>query len=167
MFSREAFRLIVDWLPQVVADGDDQVGRANMAQAALYAGIAVANAGAGAVHALAYPLGGKISLPHGFANGMLLPHVLRRNVDVCPAAYAGIGAIVSQIGARSRRDDVVQVVGEMLQKLDAPTKLSEYGVERTALPGLAAQASEIRRLLDNNVREFGQQEILAIYEAAW
>ena len=76
LYSRAAFRLGMTWLPRVVADGEDLEARGKMAQAALYAGIAVANAGAGAVHALAYPLGGRIGLPHGIANAILLPHVL-------------------------------------------------------------------------------------------
>ena len=165
LYSREAYRLIMAWLPRALADGDDLEARGKMAHAALYAGIAVANAGAGAVHALAYPLGGRASaLPHGIANAILLPHVLRRNIAACPGAYAALGNENDARGAAVAADAVLDAVRELL---DAPTRLADFGVQRAALPALAQEAHTIRRLLDNNVRRFEVDEIEALYAAAW
>ncbi len=168
LYSREAYQLIMEWLPRALADGDDLEARGKMAHAALYAGIAVANAGAGAVHALAYPLGGRASaLPHGIANAILLPHVLRRNIAACPDAYAALGNENDARGAAAEADAVLDAVRELLDALETPARLADFGVQRAALPALAQEAHTIRRLLDNNVRRFEVDEIEALYAAAW
>ena len=167
LYSRAAFRLGMTWLPRVVADGEDLEARGNMAQAALYAGIAVANAGAGAVHALAYPLGGRIGLPHGIANAILLPHVLQRNMAGYPDSYAALCEESDTRGDETRSSRVLDEIQELLQSLETPARLAEFGVQKAALPALAEEACAIRRLLDNNVRDFGREEVLAVYEAAW
>ena len=167
LYSREAFRLIMAWLPRVLASPHDLDARSKMAQAALYAGIAVANAGAGAVHALAYPLGGRISVPHGIANAILLPHVLQENLAASPAAYAALCDETDPCGAQSQGDGLLDAVQRLLCTLETPTRLAEFGVQQNALPSLAEEAHGIRRLLDNNVRDFSPVEIEALYEAAW
>ena len=167
MYSREAFQLIMAWLPRVLADVKDLEARGKMARAALYAGIAVANAGAGAIHALAYPLGGSISVPHGIANAILLPHVLQRNMAGFPESYAALCGENTVHSNQARSDRVLEEVHTLLQDLQTPTRLADYGVQKATLPALAAEASKIRRLLDNNVRSFSPEEVLAVYEAAW
>ena len=168
LYSREAFRLIMAWLPRTLENGDDLAARDNLAQAALYAGIAVANAGAGAVHALAYPLGGQTTgLPHGIANAILLPHVLRQNVAACPDAYAGLCAEETAPGARPQANAAFDAVQALLAALRAPARLSDFGVRQAALPALAQEARTIRRLLDNSVRDFSLSEIESLYTAAW
>ena len=167
IYSREAFQLIMAWLPRVLADGKDLEARSKMARAALYAGIAVANAGAGAIHALAYPLGGRINVPHGIANAILLPHVLQRNMAGFPESYAALCDESAMNSDRARSKRVLEEVRTLLQSLQTPARLADYGVQKAALPALAAEAGKIRRLLDNNVRSFSPEEILAVYEAAW
>ena len=167
LYSREAFRLIVAWLPQVVAHADDLNARSKMAQAALYAGIAVANAGAGAVHALAYPLGGKIDVPHGIANAILLPHVLKQNAAVCPEAYAALSRENDTRSVQEQCGALVDAVQHLLGVLGTPTGLGEFGAEASTLPSLAEEAYTVRRLLDNNAREFSREDIVALYHAAW
>ena len=167
LYSREAFRLIRTWLPRVIADGDDLEARSNMAQAALYAGIAVANAGAGAIHALAYPLGGRTKIPHGIANAILLPHVLRQNMVSSPDSYASLCHENDSRNAQEQCNALLDAVQGLLRSLKTPTRLAEIGMQGTMLPALAEEAQTIRRLLDNNVRDFSSTEVLAMYEAAW
>ena len=167
LYSREAFRLIRTWLPRVIADGDDLEARSNMAQAALYAGIAVANAGAGAIHALAYPLGGRTKIPHGIAIAILLPHVLRQNMVASPDSYASLCDENDSRNAQEQCNALLDAVQGLLRSLKTPTRLAEFGMQGTMLPALAEEAQTIRRLLDNNVRDFSSTEVLAMYEAAW
>lgn len=167
LYSQEAFRLSMAWLPRVLADMQDGEARSNMARAALYAGIAVANAGAGAIHALAYPLGGRAKLPHGIANAILLPHVLQENMAGFPESYAGLCV---ENGTRSVQEQcgrLFDAVQDLLRALKTPARLADFGVQQSSLPALAEEACTIRRLLDNNVRRFGPEEVLAVYEAAW
>ena len=167
LYSRAAFRLIIQWLPRVVADGKDLEARSNMARAALYAGIAVANAGAGAVHALAYPLGGQTKIPHGIANAIVLPHVLEQNMAAYPESYAALCDESDTRSAQVKCNDVLVAVQELLRTLKTPTRLADFGVQGASLPALAEEALTIRRLLDNNVRDFGPEGVLAVYQAAW
>lgn len=167
LYSRAAFRLIVQWLPRVVSDAKNQEARSHMSRAALYAGIAVANAGAGAVHALAYPLGGRIGVPHGIANAILLPHVLEQNMAACPESYAALCDESDTRSAQAKCGDVLATVQELLRTLKTPTRLVDFGVQGASLPALAEEAFTIRRLLENNARDFGPEEVLAVYQAAW
>lgn len=167
LYSHEAYGLTMKWLPRVLADLKNLEARSNMARAALYAGIAVANAGAGAVHALAYPLGGRISVSHGIANAILLPHVLQQNMAACPDSYSALCAERDTRGEHAQSRRVLDAVLDLLRTLKTPTRLADFGVQRAALPALAEEAFTIRRLLDNNVRDFTSGEVLAVYEAAW
>lgn len=69
-----AMKLIFENLENAV--GGDRVARAKMLDAAHYAGRAFSKSYVGYVHALAHALGGKYNVPHGFANAVILPHVL-------------------------------------------------------------------------------------------
>jgi alcohol dehydrogenase class IV len=79
LFAGEAMVLIGRSLRTAVANGNHLEARNDMAIGSLYAGISLANAGVTAVHALAYPLGGQFNVPHGIANGLLLPYVMEFN----------------------------------------------------------------------------------------
>ncbi len=72
-------------LPRVFADGSDLEARTEMALAALYSGLALANAGLGAVHGFAAPLGGRHSVPHGAVCAALLPTVWEVNLEAVKA----------------------------------------------------------------------------------
>ena len=77
---REGLRCAARSLRRAFEDGDDATARQDMALAALFSGLALANAGLGAVHGFAGPLGGMIGTPHGVVCGKLLPHVMATNV---------------------------------------------------------------------------------------
>ena len=70
-------RLIYHNLRTVYKDGNNLEAREQMALAATYAGLAFTRANVGNVHAIAHQLGGKYHTPHGLANAIMLPHVLR------------------------------------------------------------------------------------------
>ena len=67
-------------------DGGDREARGNMLLGSLYAGMAFANSPCAGVHALAYPLGSHFHVPHGLANSLMLPHILRFTGEVQQAA---------------------------------------------------------------------------------
>lgn len=66
---------------------EDQAARDTMARVSLFGGLALANAGLGAVHGFAGPLGGQIGAPHGVICGRLLPEVLAENRAALPAGH--------------------------------------------------------------------------------
>jgi alcohol dehydrogenase class IV len=76
----EGLRHAARSLRRAWAEGGDPAAREDMALASLLGGLALANAGLGAVHGLAAPLGGLRPIPHGVACAALLPHVLEANL---------------------------------------------------------------------------------------
>jgi acetaldehyde dehydrogenase/alcohol dehydrogenase len=78
----QAARLVFEHLPRVCRDGSDLDSRSAMHNAACMGGLAFANAFVGVNHALAHSLGALFKIPHGRANAVLLPHVIRYNAAV-------------------------------------------------------------------------------------
>ncbi len=72
-----AIKGVFRWLPVVMAQPDNLEARQGMALAAYYGGVAINQVNVGAVHAIAHQLGARYHIPHGVANAMVLPHVLR------------------------------------------------------------------------------------------
>jgi alcohol dehydrogenase class IV len=124
-----------------------------MSIACLEAGIAFSNAILGAVHALAHPLGGLYDIHHGLANSLLLPVVVRQNMEHALPKFAGIARA---LGAETRGksiEAVAQLVPGQLQdlitKLGLPTRLSQVGVDEADIPRLAQMAEEDICMLTN------------------
>ncbi len=86
----EAIRLIGQNLEKVVENGSDMEARTNMCWAQYMGGLAFSNAGLGMVHAMAHQMGGFYGTPHGVANAILLPYVMRFNMSACPDRYRDV-----------------------------------------------------------------------------
>jgi alcohol dehydrogenase class IV len=127
----------------------DAAAREAMATASLLSGLALANAGLGAVHGIAAPLGGAYPAPHGAACAALLPHVtaaniraLRRRDPDGPALlrYARVAeALLGRAGATP--DDLAAALRELVAELGIPP-LRSYGLAEQGVPELAAQAAQ-------------------------
>ena len=140
-----------------------------MSIACLEAGMAFSNAILGAVHALAHPLGGVYDIHHGLANALLLPIVIRQNLEHVPTKFA---PIARALGAETRNrsfEDIAQEVPhqiqELITKLDLPTRLSQVGVEVKDIP-LLAQMAEADICMQTNPHCYAQSEIESMYHEA-
>lgn len=157
----QAARLIFDALPHAYRDPDDIDARTQMSNAATLAGLAFSNAFVGINHALAHATGAAFGIPHGRANGIFLPHVLRYNASlpskfmpapgysayVAPQKYAQIGALI--FGGHTPEDSrnrLFTAVDQLLDHLKMPRSLREVGVAEDEftekLPALAMTAFE-------------------------
>lgn len=85
-----AIRLVNEYLPQAVANGDNLEARDKMAYAEYLAGMAFNNAGIGIVHAMAHQPGALLNKPHGVCNAILLPYGCDFNLIACPQKFADI-----------------------------------------------------------------------------
>ena len=158
-FCVQSARLIFEALPRAFAHGDDMQARTDMANAATLAGLAFSNAFVGTNHALAHAVGARFGLPHGRANGIFLPHVLRYNAAipskfmpapgysayVAPDKYAQLGRVI--FGGRKPEDSrqrLFKAVDDLLDTLSMPRCLKDADVDEqeflTALPELARSA---------------------------
>lgn len=152
-FSLQAVGLIAASLPAAVADGTDVEARAAMLAASYLGGAALTQAGTGAVHALAYSLGSR-GVPHGVANGLLLPPVMRFNAPGCTEQVARLSAAVGS--------DFLGWVGALVNRLPVAHHLSELGLERADFPAMAEESLEHTRLLQNNPREWSVAAALSV-----
>lgn len=143
-------------------DGQDAAAREDMLLGALLAGQAFANAPVGAVHALAYPLGGVFHVPHGLSNSLMLPPVLRYNA---PAAEPLYGELAAHLGLHASTDALVAEMERIADAVGIETRLSQVGVSHNDLPRLAEEAMQVTRLLVNNPREMTLDAARACYEA--
>lgn len=160
--SQEAWLLLNEALPRVLADASDLGARANMQLGACLAGLAIENSMLGAAHALANPLTATQGVVHGQAVGVMLPHVIRFNAAADTEAYASLGLAGGELGARALADRVT----EMLALAGLRTRLFELEVDRESLPQLAKQAA--RQWTGNfNPRPVDEVSLLDIYKEAW
>ncbi|MBW2260722.1 MAG: iron-containing alcohol dehydrogenase [Deltaproteobacteria bacterium] len=136
-------------------NGDDHEARDDMALAALLSGLCLANAGLGAVHGFAAPLGAAFPVPHGVACAALLPHVMEANVaalrreDAGGPALARYDRVAVALGAGDA-DGAVALARELVQKLEIPP-LSRYGIGEGDVAVLVERARQASSMKGNPV----------------
>jgi alcohol dehydrogenase class IV len=133
----------------------------------MYGGMALTAAGTAAVHAMAYPLGGKYKIAHGVANSMLLPHVTQFNMDAMVDRLASVaepmGIDTNSLSSEEAAQAVVDKIKELTTVLEIPQDLGEYGVEEESIESMAVAALEVKRLMDNNPKVLDKEDVKSIY----
>jgi alcohol dehydrogenase class IV len=138
--------------------GSDTAARQDMALASLLSGLALANAGLGAVHGLAAPLGGAFSAPHGAICAALLPHVMAINAQLLrqtqpanPALlrYAEIARILTG-NPNAEAQDGVCWINQLSRALRIP-RLAAFGINKDSFGQLAAKAASASSMRGNPV----------------
>ena len=169
-YALRGIRLIAGNLVRAVKNGGDLEARAALALGSLYGGLCLGPVNTAAVHALAYPLGGRFHVAHGVSNALLLPHVLRFNYSAAPGRYAEISEALgvtrngSDLGTAEKG---VEYLFQLSRDCGVPQKMSEMQIPHEAIPGMARAAMQVTRLLRNNVRLVTEADAARIYEAAY
>jgi alcohol dehydrogenase len=169
MLARQALGLLSTHLLTACEDGRNLQARQAMLLGACLAGQAFSNAPVAAVHALAYPIGGVLHVPHGLSNSLVLPHVLRFNMAAATDHYAelaGIAAPAATGSREARAEALIAALQHVAQRTRIATTLREVGIESADLDRLADDAMLQTRLLGNNPREVTREDARAIYAAA-
>jgi len=102
--GRMCVKGVFEWLPRVMADPQDAEARLGMSIAAYYGGVAINQVNVGSVHAIAHQLGAFYHLPHGVANAMVLPHVLRVYGDAATPRLNELAPLMSAASAGAAID---------------------------------------------------------------
>jgi alcohol dehydrogenase len=169
-YALEAIRLIGAHLRNAVRNGSDLAAREGMAQGSLLAAMALTNAGANAVHALAYPLQGQHRVTHGVANSLLLPYVLDFNTGAGLDRFARVAEALGESVAGLSREAAAKRAADAARALSRdvgiPQRLGDVGVRREHVDELVGAAMKVTRLLNNNPRPVRPEDARAIYEAA-
>ena len=167
--AKQALVMLGDNIVEACENPSNIEARRAMLTGAMLAGQAFSNAPVGAVHALAYPLGGRFHIPHGHSNSLVLPHVLRFNAAVAVPLYAELARAVGLAGSTDAK-----LTGAFIQWLEGLTeatgierRLRDMNIAETDLPMLAKDAMDQSRLLINNPIDVTEADALKIYREAW
>ena len=172
MLALEALKLMSKNIEMAVTDGQNIDARSAMLIGAMKAGQAFANAPVAAVHALAYPLGGNYHIPHGLTNSLVLPHVMRFNMDDASKLYSELAHVVlfdQEVPQDEKQasEMLVSYFENLPKRLGLQTTLREMNIPFEDLPRLAEEAMLQQRLLINNPRELNLENALEIYKQAY
>ena len=169
MFHINAMSLIYKNLEKAANEKDEEAVE-KMGYAQYIAGMGFSNVGLGIVHSMAHSLGAYFDTPHGVANALLLPHVLKYNGVVCPDLYRNMGESfgidMKDTTDEEAVDKVVEAVKDLSEKLGIPQTLREIGVPEEMLPTLAKQAIN-DACTPGNPRSVTVEDIIDIYKAAF
>ncbi|EPZ39076.1 bifunctional acetaldehyde-CoA/alcohol dehydrogenase [Anoxybacillus ayderensis] len=155
----KAIQLVFEYLPRAYKNGNDEVAREKMHNASTIAGMAFANAFLGINHSLAHKLGAEFHIPHGRANTILMPHVIRYNAQkpkkftafpkyehfVADERYAQIARLLG-LPARTTEEGVeslVQAIIKLAKELDMPLSIAATGVSKEAFESKVDQLAEL------------------------
>ncbi|CCW68085.1 unnamed protein product [Phytomonas sp. Hart1] len=141
-----AVQLVFKSLLRAYNNGKDLEARTTMMDAAYTAGLAFTRAYVGYVHAIAHTLGGLYGVPHGYANAVLLPHVLEA---YGPPAHRRLAELAGAIGITEGNDaeraqKFIQAVRDLNAKLDIPETISgkdkKYMINKNDIPLMVSRA---------------------------
>lgn len=168
LFALKAITLISRSIRRAYSNGDDLDARHDMLLGALYGGMCIATSSTTAVHALAYPLGGKYRIAHGVSNAILLPYVMRFNSVGNEALFADVAlAMCLPVAGRSAAEAAAAVIDSLFAlnaDLAIPSDLKRWKITAADLETLVDGAAKVTRLLDNNPRPMSKIDIAAIYQ---
>jgi alcohol dehydrogenase class IV len=145
-------------LRAVFADGKNKSAREDMAVASLFGGLALANAGLGAVHGFAGPVGGSFPAPHGAICAALLPRVVAANLralrqrapdSAALSRYDEVARLLTG-NAGATADDGVDWVRKLVSDLQIP-RLGEYGVREEHVEDVVAKAANASSMKANPI----------------
>jgi alcohol dehydrogenase class IV len=168
LFCVEGIRCAARALPRVWENGQDREARADMSYASLLGGLALANAGLGAVHGFAAPVGGMWGAPHGAICAALLPHAMEVNVRALRSRgsvvrYEEVARLVTG-NAQATAEDGVRWIADLVRRLEIPP-LRTYGVTEGDIPDVVAKAAKASSMKGNAI-DLTTEELAAILAAA-
>lgn len=166
----EAIRLIAQNLIPAVKNGSNLEARYNMSLGSVLAGIVLNNAGAGAVHALAYPVAMEYHVSHGMSNVVNFVHTMEYIAPALLERYANMAeAMGEKISGLSQYDGAMlflKAIRRLCLGASLPIGLKSIGVDPELVPALAETAFTDTRLLGNTPYVLTAKDIQAIYSNA-
>ena len=170
-FALEAIRLIGRSLRTAVHNGQDMAAREDMLTGSMYAGLAFGSAATGMVHGLAMPLGGQFNVPHGIANAVMLPYVMRHNLVASLKRYrdvaVALGEQVELLSVRQGAERAIAAVEALSADIGIPRYLDDLSIPKSAIADLATDGMSNVRQVRPNPRNVTYEGLVSILQAAF
>ena len=167
----QAIRLIKENLPLVVADGKNEKARLNLQVAATMAGWAFTIAQVGLAHGMAHTVGALHHVPHGAACGIILPKVMRYNVETSADKLAqvahALNASTANMSEREAALAAADAVEALMVKVGHPMRLRDLGVPEESLPVCAFHAIADTATIFNGRPVRDPNDIIKLYQEAY
>jgi alcohol dehydrogenase class IV len=148
-----AIELISDNLRKAVLYQDNIENISNMAIASTIAGVAFSNGLLGLVHAMAHPLGGMFNIPHGVANAILLPYVMKFNITSNPNKFAKIaeamGEDITGLNEMEAGKKSLDAVVKLSRDVGIPDNLKDVGMDISKIDKLAEDSMKSGNVFSN------------------
>ncbi len=163
-----AVKLVFENLYTAYEDGHNEEARLNMQNASYRAGLAFTRAYVGTVHALAHAIGGFYGVPHGLANSILLPVVLRAYGKSAHKKLADLADLIGIQGATvaEKANKFIDAIEELNRKMEIPTKIEgKWAIKEEDLPALAKHAFDETNPLYPVPKIFSEEELIGIYRS--
>mgnify|MGYP000134882381 CR=1 FL=1 len=169
MIATKGIEMVKNYLRPAVGNGSNMTAREGMALASLFGGISLSNCGLGLVHAIAHPLGGKFNIPHGMANAIILPHVMKFNIIANPKKFCQIALIfgvnIDNLTQMEAAQKAVIEVSNLKRDIGLTQSLRDFGVD--GFEKIAELALEEKLMLKTNPRPVEKNDIIKILKEAY
>lgn len=140
----QSIRLVGENLRPFVARRGNEEAAGNMLLASTMGAMAFVWARLGIAHAMAHPLGGRFGMPHGLANAIVLPHVMRYNLIANPRKFADIAVALGEdthgLTTLAAAERSVEAVEKLMRDTGITQRLSDFGVTEETIPILSEDA---------------------------
>ncbi len=170
LMALEAITIIGKNLRGAVANGGDIRARERMSMACVLAGIAFKNTRLGILHAITGPFCGYYDIPHGVANAVLLPQVMKfnmlGNLDKFSRIAQALGMKTEPMGCREAALSSIRAVQELLEDVGLPSTFRGLKLDESLLPKIAAEAVKSGNLAVNP-RRATQEDLLCVCRSAF
>lgn len=168
LLALEAVRLIWQFLPRAVTEGNERRFREQVAKGSMISAMAFANASSGPAHGLSHIIGPAFGVPHGEACGLLFPVTMRFNKGVWGTKYVAIARAVGIEGESQEEiiDAFERAFRSLLEEIGLCTRLRDFGVTKEAFREVVKEEL-IQRSLRENPRPIGVNEAVELLCEAW
>lgn len=166
-YALKGIELISKNLLKAYKNGNDLEARAALSLGSMYGGLCLGPVNTHGVHCLSYGLGGKFHISHGLANAILLPAVLRFNLEASPERHAEVAVAMGIAKGNDHTTTAlagIEKIEELSHVCGIPSSLTALGIGENDLPALADIAMNVTRLLKNNPRELTKEDAIGIYK---
>ncbi|MGO4932429.1 iron-containing alcohol dehydrogenase [Clostridium perfringens] len=150
----------------------DMEARGEMHEAQCLAGMAFSNALLGIVHSMAHKVGAVFHIPHGCANAIFLPYVIKYNRKACEDRYANIARHIGLKGESEREltDTLIDLINKFNKELNIPSSMKEYGIDENDFKAnlkFIANNAVLDPCTGSNPREIDDETMEKLYTCAY